>query len=776
MLATLTVLLGLSACAWRMEKDELCSAIGGLRSATDILIEKTDVHQNHVRLTQEIGHVLTRQRSIDGILQETARLLESRLDYDRGMILLADKEKRTLSVGASFGYPADLAPLLRDRDFKTGPESRSFAARCFREQRPFLINNVDETGDLPPFCVEFTRKTGTKAFICCPMVCADDALGVLALGNEKAKRPLLQQDIDLLTQLCHQIGVSIRNVAARQAEKAVRESEARFRAVVEKSGEVIVLTDARGNFVYVSPPVTAVFGHSPENYYGQRWCALVHPDDCESVEEFSAWLRANPGETKDMVARIFHKSGAWRWVQITSRNLLDEPGVRAVVSNVRDITGRKIAEEALRESENKFKHLVEESSVGVYLIQDGIFRYVNSKCAEIHGCSVPEMVDHMRPGDLEPPGEEPSAEQKARWRLTPGCRTRQFRIITKAAETRHVETYGTPTLYRGRRAIIGTILDITDRKADDEALRWKTAFLEALVKSNHDGILVVDTQGRVLMENHRTMDIWKIPEDAVTEKQRMAHFMSMVKEPEALRERILYHKDHPDESMRTEIELNIGTVVDTSSSPVIGGGGRRYGRIWTFRDVTELKHYWDMLVDLSTTDGLTELANRRRFDEFLEREWRRSMREESDLSLILMDIDFFKDYNDHYGHLAGDDCLRHVAGVLGRLVQRPGDLVARYGGEEFACILPGTDRQGAADLADKIMNSINGLNLPHVASRAASHVTLSFGVAAMVPERGQSPSELIRLADHLLYAAKKEGRNRVHCWPQRTRTRKAVER
>ncbi len=256
----------------------------------------------------------------------------------------------------------------------------------------------------------------------------------------------------------------------------------------------------------------------------------------------------------------------------------------------------------------------------------------------------------------------------------------------------------------------------------------------------------------------------------------MAHFMSVVKEPDLLREKIAYLTDHPDESMRSEIELKTGAVVDTSSSPVIGEDGRRYGRIWTFRDITELKHYWDMLVDLSTTDGLTELANRRRFDEFLEREWRRSMREQSVLSLILMDIDFFKEYNDHYGHLAGDDCLRDVAGTLRRLVQRPGDLVARYGGEEFACILPGTDQQGAAALADKIMKGINSLNLPHIASRAASHVTLSFGVSAMVPERGESSEELIRLADHLLYSAKKEGRNRVKCWPQRTKVRRANER
>ncbi len=549
------VILALSANAWRMERDDLCSAIGNLRSATETLIEKTEVHRNHVRLAQDIGHTLTRQRSIEGILQEVTRILQQHFDYDRGMILLADKEKHSLTVGATFGYPEELAPALRDRDFTTGPESRSFLARCFHEQRPFLINNVDKTGDLPAFCAEFTRKTGTKAFVCCPIVCADDALGALAVGNLKTERPLLQHDIDRLAQLGRQIGVSIRNLTAGEAEKAARESEARFRAVVEKSGEVIVLTDAQGNFVYVSPPVTAVFGYSPGEYYGQHWSTLIHPDDCGGLQELSVWLHANPGKTKDIAVRLRHKDGSWRWVEVTSRNLLAEQGVRATVSNVRDITGRKIAEETLRESENKFKHLVEESSVGVYLIQDGIFRYVNSKCAEIHGCDPSEMVDCMRIAEMILPGDEPSVEENAWWALgQERCRKRQFRIVTKTGEVRDVETYATHTMYRGRHAVIGTMLDITDRKADEEALRWKTTFLEALVKSNRDGILVIDSQGRKIMENQRTTDIWKIPDDAVTEKQRMAHFTSMVRDPEALREKIVYLSDHPDTSIHSEIE------------------------------------------------------------------------------------------------------------------------------------------------------------------------------------------------------------------------------
>ncbi len=766
---TSALFLALSEKSWRREKKDLLAAIGNLRSASELSLQRIMAHQNRVRLMQEIGRALDSQATIEGIVRETSRALETGFRYDRGLMLLADKEKRRLTVRATFGYPEGTAPHLHDEILSDWPESESLIARCFREKKPFLGAAMDDGGNSAPGA-KFIKAEGAKPFICCPIACPDEALGVLVVESIETRSPPLQRDMDLLMQVSREIGVSIRSITVREAEEAVRESEARFRAVVEKSSEVVVLMDAGGSFLYVSPPVTAVFGYQPEECVGQHWEQLAHPEDHDRIVEFSPWLFAHPGETIDVVVRVRHKDGAWRWAEITARNLLSEPGVWAVVSNVRDVTERKIAEETLRESENKFKHLVEESLVGVFLVQGDRFKYVNARFAEIHGYKPSEMIDRVTTGDTRVPGDPPLPSPAEDFQ--PGrARARQFRIMTRSGEIRTVETYSALTTYGGRPALIGTILDVTDRKADEEALQWKTTFLEALVKSTHDGILVVNSQGRMVMQNQRTKDIWKIPEDLDIGKLRMEHFTGVADTPERLREKILYLNEHPDETMRDEFVLKMGTIVETSSSPVIGEDGKRYGRIWTFRDVTELKHYWDMLVELSTTDGLTELANRRRFDEFLDREWRRSMRDQSPLSLILMDIDFFKEYNDHYGHLAGDDCLKHVAGILGRMVQRPGDLVARYGGEEFACILPDVDQRGASALADKIMKSINKLNLPHAGSAAASHVTLSFGVASMVPEKGQSAEELIRLADHLLYTSKNGGRNRVSAWGQKEKRR-----
>jgi diguanylate cyclase (GGDEF)-like protein len=179
------------------------------------------------------------------------------------------------------------------------------------------------------------------------------------------------------------------------------------------------------------------------------------------------------------------------------------------------------------------------------------------------------------------------------------------------------------------------------------------------------------------------------------------------------------------------------------------------------RNHLELKRQRDLLRGLSFLDGLTGIANRRRFDQFLDMEWRRGIRSQEPLSLILMDIDFFKNFNDSVGHLAGDDCLKHIARCLAEVVQRPGDLAARYGGEEFACILSGTDAEGALTVAERILEGVVAMALPHPASKAAPCVTLSIGVATKLPLLEAAPESLIDMADKALYRAKEAGRNRV---------------
>lgn len=160
-------------------------------------------------------------------------------------------------------------------------------------------------------------------------------------------------------------------------------------------------------------------------------------------------------------------------------------------------------------------------------------------------------------------------------------------------------------------------------------------------------------------------------------------------------------------------------------------------------------------------DGLTGVANRRRFDAAIEAEWRGCRRDGAPLALLMIDIDYFKRYNDRYGHQAGDECLKTVADLFRARLNRSHDLVARYGGEEFACILPDCDAAGALAKAEELRVAVESLNLPHEDSSAARMVTISIGVAARVPDDATSPEDLIAAADAALYAAKNAGRNRV---------------
>lgn len=170
----------------------------------------------------------------------------------------------------------------------------------------------------------------------------------------------------------------------------------------------------------------------------------------------------------------------------------------------------------------------------------------------------------------------------------------------------------------------------------------------------------------------------------------------------------------------------------------------------------------DQLESLVWLDGLTGIPNRRRFDEALEREWKRAQRGVSTLSIILLDVDHFKDFNDQYGHGAGDVCLKKVASALAAAVTRAGDLVARFGGEEFVVLAPETDIAGARQLAEQLCGCIEAQRIPHEYSSASPWVTISAGYASVIPKPGGNVAALFEEADNMLYYAKKTGRNRVY--------------
>lgn len=205
-----------------------------------------------------------------------------------------------------------------------------------------------------------------------------------------------------------------------------------------------------------------------------------------------------------------------------------------------------------------------------------------------------------------------------------------------------------------------------------------------------------------------------------------------------------------------------------NAKPLLNSRGKVLGCVESFLEITERKLAEKALEEsnhtleaLSITDGLTGIANRRHFDEILTNEYDRHARSEGELSLIMLDIDFFKSFNDSYGHVKGDECLRQVAQVMADCVTRPADLVARYGGEEFVCILPETGSSGAMALAEKIRRRIIARAIPHKESSVADCVTASFGVVTAQCAVGGAVMDIVTRVDEQLYLAKSSGRNQV---------------
>jgi diguanylate cyclase (GGDEF)-like protein/PAS domain S-box-containing protein len=290
----------------------------------------------------------------------------------------------------------------------------------------------------------------------------------------------------------------------------------------------------------------------------------------------------------------------------------------------------------------------------------------------------------------------------------------------------------------------------------------KIASLAAIVDSSADAIIGKTLEGIIVSWNIGAEKLY-----GYSDKEAVGRSISFLSTP-----------DHPDElpTILEKVRLGEtiaaydtvrmrkdGTLVDVSlmESPVKDSTGKIIGASTIAHDISKLKKTEELLRRLSTIDELTGLANRRAFDLSLDKEWRRALRDGHRISLMMIDVDFFKKYNDTYGHLKGDACLKSVAEVLGSFARRPGDKVARFGGEEFVAVLSLLEKQHAASLAEKIRLDVEALRIPHEKSDINDYVTVSIGVVSIIPQQNMSPVDLIKSADEALYKAKEEGRNRV---------------
>jgi diguanylate cyclase (GGDEF)-like protein/PAS domain S-box-containing protein len=293
--------------------------------------------------------------------------------------------------------------------------------------------------------------------------------------------------------------------------------------------------------------------------------------------------------------------------------------------------------------------------------------------------------------------------------------------------------------------------------------------MSQVFNASNDGIWAVDRNYKVIRVNKRLLDLLNRSADEVIGHKCYELFPEACKGTGQCSMNRILNGDLIVEQERLltfQSKKTIPFMVTTT--PLSSLDQSIIGLVEAFTDITERKNAEKVmqlanqeLERLATEDGLTKVSNRRRFDEYLNIEWRRQTRSGAPIALIMCDVDFFKKYNDQYGHQAGDSCLMSVASAIRTRVGRSGDLIARYGGEEFAIVMPATDAQGAWRVAENIREEVTKMRIPHGGSSTASFVTISGGVASMVPTMDLKPQMLIERADQCLYRAKKQGRNRV---------------
>jgi diguanylate cyclase (GGDEF)-like protein/PAS domain S-box-containing protein len=422
----------------------------------------------------------------------------------------------------------------------------------------------------------------------------------------------------------------------------------------------------------------------------------------------------------------------------------------------------------MKEAEERYKAISDDSPIGIYVYEDGKITYVNSQLAKMTGYSKDELLS-MDIMDLivqEDHSIAMDSIQKIMSGLEPN-KVLQIKGMKKDRNIVEFEGHGTLTSRNGKPAIVGSVLDITQRKQMENELKESQEKYKRLILLSPDPILIHDGN-KILFVNDKAVSLLGAVSFTEIIGQSIYDFIRTdFREITSSRVNQMFEtKKHLSISELKIKNLQEQLIDIEISSGFISYKGKPAIQV-IMRDITERKTFEQKLIEtnetlreLSTVDGLTGIPNRRYFDYKFQEEWIRAARSSSKLALFMVDIDYFKTYNDTYGHQAGDDCLKKVAKTLQENLNRTDDFVARYGGEEFIVVLPNTDDKGASVVAEFLRKKVEEISIPHIGSEISHCITISLGIASTIPRIDAGPHELIEMADKALYLAKKDGRNR----------------
>ena len=525
---------------------------------------------------------------------------------------------------------------------------------------------------------------------------------------------LVIQDV---TDLTHRIQAyrtmrdqALEEVKVRQrVEEELRSSQHFIQQIADAAPYLLYIYDlSQQRNVYVNGQASKLLGYTPQEILQMEtalYSNLVYPEDrlrlAAHLQQISA---VEDGTILELEYRLQHRSGQWRWFHCRDQVFARTPEGRPkqIFGTAQDITDYKRAQEALRQQNER------------ELLMATITQHIRQSLdlGEVLGTTVTEVRQFLQ------------ADRVMIVRFHPCTGSLCAAPATGAVTVESVAPNCKPML--------GETL---------QNFCFDEFFLEAY---KHRGIRPIADVGAADLPPNQI--------DMLAQFDVKAYLVVPLVQGEELWGLLMAHQCSPRQWMQLEVELLSSLAAQLAIA------------IKQAELYQQLQAANQKLERLATSDALTQLANRRRFDQYLEMEWRRQAREQTPLSLILCDIDSFKNYNDTYGHQGGDECLRQVAGAIGDAVKRPSDLVARYGGEEFAVILPNTKINGALQVAEHIRVKIAALQVPHAGSQVSQYVTVSLGVASIVPASESGTEILIAAADQALYEAKAQGRDRIQLY------------
>ncbi|MBI5583857.1 MAG: PAS domain S-box protein [Deltaproteobacteria bacterium] len=340
--------MGIFLFAKNLEKKEIIQNIVLESDAAKRLVEQINIRYNEATLIQEIGQATSMILDIDELLKYIMDALEKRLDFKRGMVMMADKGKKRLTFSFGYGYSPEENQYLSKVSFSLdNPTSKGVAVITFRDQTPFLIDDVSGIKkNISPKSLEFVQRMGAGSFISVPIVFKGESMGILLVDTPKSGRQLSQSDLNLLMGIAPQIAISINNAISYQK---IQESEERFRSLSANSPDIIYTLGNDGAFTYVNPAWERILGHPPEEVIGRYFIDFVHPEDIPFYKTIFKRTRDARDTVRDLTGTILHRNGSERYFSISAAPNLDAEGsFLGVVGTFKDITDRKVAEDALQ--------------------------------------------------------------------------------------------------------------------------------------------------------------------------------------------------------------------------------------------------------------------------------------------------------------------------------------------------------------------------------------------------------------------------------------------